>query len=79
MKSLKLLLTVLLLVTYSFISYSEPDAGEKVTICHIPPGNPSNAHEITVSINAMPAHMAHGDQIGACDPCVVDPEHPDCQ
>lgn len=37
-----------------------------VTICHIPPGNPANAHTITVSINALPAHLAHGDYVGDC-------------
>lgn len=37
-----------------------------VTICHIPPGNPANAHTITVSVNALPAHLAHGDYIGPC-------------
>jgi hypothetical protein len=41
---------------------------EKVTICHIPPGNPDNRHEITVSIFAVPAHvMLHGDTLGECD------------
>ena len=41
---------------------------EKVTICHIPPGNPDNRHEITVSIFAVPAHvMLHGDNVGQCD------------
>jgi hypothetical protein len=40
---------------------------EKVTICHIPPGNPENRHEITVSIFAVPAHvMLHGDNVGEC-------------
>ena len=39
---------------------------EKVTICHIPPGNPDNAHEITVGAPAVPAHLAHGDNIGVC-------------
>lgn len=38
----------------------------KVTICHIPPGNPDNAHEITVGEPAVPAHLAHGDTMGAC-------------
>ena len=37
-----------------------------ITICHIPPGNPQNAHTITISINALPAHLAHGDYIGPC-------------
>ncbi len=40
---------------------------EKVTICHIPPGNPENAHTITVGAPAVPAHLAeHGDSIGPC-------------
>jgi hypothetical protein len=39
----------------------------KVTICHIPPGNPANAHSITVGIAAVPAHLVlHGDSLGAC-------------
>jgi hypothetical protein len=39
----------------------------KVDVCHIPPGNPDNAHTINVSVNAVPAHLAHGDSLGACD------------
>jgi hypothetical protein len=39
---------------------------EKVLICHIPPGNPENAHTISVSVNAVPAHLAHGDTEGPC-------------
>jgi hypothetical protein len=40
---------------------------EKVTICHIPPGNPGNAHTITVGEPAVAAHVAeHGDTIGPC-------------
>jgi hypothetical protein len=40
---------------------------EKVTICHIPPGNPANAHTITVGAPAVPAHLEnHGDSIGEC-------------
>lgn len=41
--------------------------GNKVTICHVPPGNPENAHSITISVNALDAHLAHGDTIGDCD------------
>ena len=33
----------------------------KVLVCHIPPGNPENAHVIEISENALPAHLAHGD------------------
>ena len=39
---------------------------EKVLICHIPPGNPENAHTISVSVNAVPAHLGHGDTEGPC-------------
>jgi hypothetical protein len=45
----------------------------KVTICHIPNGNPSNAHEITVGESAVPAHLAHGDNVG---PCGTEPPPP---
>ena len=38
----------------------------KVTLCHIPPGNPDNAHTITVGASAVPAHLAHGDTLGEC-------------
>lgn len=43
------------------------DSGNnKITICHIPPGNPKNAHTITISTNAWPAHKGHGDYLGPC-------------
>lgn len=55
----------------------------KVSVCHIPPGNPDNFHTIIVSENAVPAHLAHGDLLGVCDsnaeelcndnnPCTID-------
>ena len=40
----------------------------KVTICHIPPGNPTAAHNITISRSAFKAHLGHGDSVG---PCVI--------
>ena len=40
----------------------------QVTICHIPPGNPSKRKTITVGTSAWPAHQAHGDSQGACPP-----------
>jgi Dictyostelium (slime mold) repeat len=39
----------------------------KVQICHIPPGNPANFHTITISENALPAHLAHGDLGEPCN------------
>ncbi|HEY8210783.1 MAG TPA: hypothetical protein VIG99_25040 [Myxococcaceae bacterium] len=40
--------------------------GDQVTICHRPPGNPGNAHTITVGVGAVAAHLKHGDTLGAC-------------
>lgn len=39
----------------------------KVAVCHIPPGNPANAHVIVIGAPAVPAHLNHGDTLGACD------------
>ena len=53
-----------------------PDGGtalncpsSKVLICHVPPGNPANAHTICVGKPAQKAHQAnHGDLVGPCGP-----------
>jgi hypothetical protein len=49
---------------------SEDDDGApasgKMTICHIPPGNPGARHTLVIDASAWPAHKAHGDTIGAC-------------
>lgn len=42
------------------------NSDETVQVCHAPPGNPANARTITVSVNALPAHRAHGDTEGPC-------------
>jgi hypothetical protein len=42
------------------------DSAKKVTICHLPPGNPENAHTLSVGAPAVKAHLAHGDYLGAC-------------
>ncbi len=42
--------------------------GRKVTICHKTGSKTNPGVTITVSENAWPAHMAHGDQLGACPP-----------
>jgi hypothetical protein len=45
----------------------DPSDHKKTTICHIPPGNPANAHTICVGNAAVPAHLHnHGDYLGAC-------------
>ena len=47
--------------------------GDKVEICHIPPGNPGGSNTLCVDAASVPAHLAHGDHLGACefgaDPC----------
>jgi hypothetical protein len=68
MKLPKILTLTLLFVAMSLVSVNGYAAGKsagKVDICHIPPGNPSNARTINVSKSAVPAHMAHGDSMGA--------------
>jgi hypothetical protein len=42
------------------------DGKKKVTLCHRPPGNPKNAHTISVGEPASAAHLRHGDQLGPC-------------
>jgi hypothetical protein len=45
------------------------DAGntKKTTICHVPPGNPANAHTICIGNPAVGPHQHHhGDYIGPC-------------
>lgn len=40
---------------------------KKTTICHIPPGNPANAHTLCVGNSAVRAHVEnHGDTLGEC-------------
>lgn len=43
------------------------DEEKKITICHIPPGNPTARHTITVGVPAAKAHLAHGDTLGPCE------------
>ncbi len=46
--------------------HAAPKSEDQATICHVPPGNPANAHTITVGVSAVKAHIAHGDHEGAC-------------
>jgi hypothetical protein len=50
---------------------------KKVLVCHIPPGNPDNAHDICVSTHAVAPHQQHhGDTVGACAPTPPDDPPP---
>jgi len=62
----KLLVLALLAMALGTFGTSTAWAG-KQTICHFPPGDPANFHTITVSDNAVAAHVNnHGDLLGSC-------------
>jgi hypothetical protein len=52
----------------------EPGNTKKTTICHVPPGNPANAHTLCIGNPAVSPHMHHHDDyLGPCKaeiPCV---------
>ena len=56
----------LLTATLANAPVAKANGDDKVQICHRPPGNPDNEHTITVGNAAVPAHLAHGDYVGAC-------------
>ncbi|HET7091317.1 MAG TPA: DUF5666 domain-containing protein, partial [Anaerolineae bacterium] len=43
-----------------------PPTGGKVSLCHIPPGNPNARHTIKVGPSAVSTHLGHGDTLGPC-------------
>jgi hypothetical protein len=63
---------VLFLFAFTTTTRKSNPTDHKVIICHIPPGNPDNRHEIEVSTNAVDAHLAHGDTLGECTSCGCD-------
>jgi hypothetical protein len=48
------------------VCYAGNSNVQKVEICHVPPGNPGNAHTICVNENAVQSHLDNGCQLGAC-------------
>lgn len=58
--------------------HHDNDGDGKMTICHIPPGNRSARHTISIGDSAWPAHQNHGDHRGACaHPGGNPPDRPD--
>ena len=41
--------------------------GKKVSICHIPPGNPEDKMTLCINVNSAKAHFGHSDYMGPCD------------
>lgn len=46
---------------------------DKVLVCHVPNGNPSNAHNICISDKAVQKHLGHGDYLGNCHEVACSP------
>ena len=61
-----IVIAAIALAMFAGTALAQRGRGNQVTICHRPPGNPSNAQTITVSPNAVPAHQRHGDTLGPC-------------
>lgn len=53
---------------------NELAAEKKITICHVPEGDPANRQTITIGESAVNAHLIHGDGVGECP--LVRPEPP---
>jgi hypothetical protein len=61
LKSLSVVALSVLCFGFTTKTNTNPD---KITICHTPPGNPANCHEITISVNALDTHIDHhGDEL----------------
>lgn len=56
---------------FILLAFSAPAWAAKVAVCHFPPGNPAHFTIISVSENAVKAHLAHGDYLGACQPPAI--------
>ena len=45
-----------------------PPIPDELNICHVPPGNPNNAHELVIPVEDLESHLLHGDSVGNCPP-----------
>ncbi len=53
------------------ICYAGNSNVAKVQVCHIPPGNNQNPQTICINASAVPAHLAQGSYLGACNVSTV--------
>jgi len=65
-KTIFICVSLVLLVVLSFSFKTTGKTPEKITICHIPPGNPGNCHEITISVKALETHFEHHGDVLVC-------------
>lgn len=62
-------LSLVCIAAFTFVCFGFTPASvtpDKITICHIPPGNADNCQEITISVNALETHMDHHDDALVC-------------
>jgi len=54
--------------TVNNVNFQCGQNGQKVILCHVPPGNPGNPQTICIAPSAVPPHLANhpGDCIGPC-------------
>lgn len=59
-------ITICVLDIREFATNGSPTG--KVFLCHLPPGNPGNMQTLSISVNAVPAHLGNhqGDHLGKC-------------
>ncbi|MFC1732465.1 T9SS type A sorting domain-containing protein [candidate division KSB1 bacterium] len=62
------------LLNYSDYYNSWQCGTNKIYICHVPPGNLFNPQTICISMNALSAHIGHGDPVGPCIACGQNPK-----
>ncbi len=54
--------------TMCVIDARDASNSNKVILCHVPPGNPSNPQTLSIAISAVPSHLTNhaGDRLGSC-------------
>jgi len=67
MKKSLLIFCSISMLCFLALGFTSPEEKKKVTICHIPPGNPDNCHEITICIEAIDNHMNHHGDSFICN------------
>jgi hypothetical protein len=71
---MKRIALMVVLLAIAIAASGSPGSDHKVTLCHVPPGNPANAHTISVDQSAVQAHLNHEDFIGGCEVASFTPE-----